>query len=589
MNQNRLISWLVKWLMLFSIGGGLLAALIHFRVYRRYELIAAQREFEATANLAAMIIKNRRENLATPDDYQQICLDLGMTTQKRVTLIAPTLEVLGDSLHGSRYRLDKPLQAPGFHVDKDPLAQQENFLFIKKITGLVLDDQLSLRISAPHIPDLIWRTQCQQGTILVITLWMGLSFLCALILNSKLKDEISVLFKLVQAMKPGGSSGHIKRLRVHEFAKLANEFDGIAAVLHDKSLQLEQYSHEWKTIFASMHEGVVVLNHQRQIRLINQAAKLFLIIDPRKTAVGKPLLEIIRHTSMNNFLDTIAAHNNYAESEIQIELQVGDIRCYHVSGVSLTFPNQSQPDFLLVFNDITRLKKLERVRQEFVANVSHELKTPITTLKGMLESLPECLDQDTDQAKKFITIMARNTERLNTIIDDLLYLSSLDQEDVRDQHHFQTIPLLSTVNHAAALHQDKLLEKHIALEVDGDNPPFYANHQLLEQALSNLIENAIKYSPTDSIISITTQANKNEIIIRVRDQGIGITPYHQSRIFERFYRVDKSRDRQSGGSGLGLSIAKRITEFHHGSIDIISEPNVGSTFILRLPRVIPPV
>jgi two-component system phosphate regulon sensor histidine kinase PhoR len=240
---------------------------------------------------------------------------------------------------------------------------------------------------------------------------------------------------------------------------------------------------------------------------------------------------------------------------------------------------------LVVFHDITHLRRLETARRDFVANVSHELKTPITSIKGFVETLLAGALNEPENAEKFLRIIAQQTDRLNEIIDDLLSLSRIEQEAERHQIAFTRGNLKELLQAASQVCEAKAAAKNIGLSVTcPDALRASLNAPLLEQALVNLIDNAIKFSPANSTVRVEAQETGAEIIIRIMDHGDGIPPEHLDRIFERFYRVDAGRSRKVGGTGLGLAIVKHIAQAHGGRVTVSSTPVGGSTFSIMIPQ-----
>jgi two-component system phosphate regulon sensor histidine kinase PhoR len=231
------------------------------------------------------------------------------------------------------------------------------------------------------------------------------------------------------------------------------------------------------------------------------------------------------------------------------------------------------------------MHRLEQVRSDFVANVSHELKTPITSIKGFVETLQEGSLDDPQEAKRFLEIIARHTDRLNAIVDDLLSLSRLEEDRENRRLFFEHSYLKPVLASAVKLSKIKAEKKNITVElICDDNIAVNINSVLIEQAVFNLIDNAVKYSGGNNNIKITAQKQDKEVLISVSDNGCGIESRHLSRIFERFYVVDKGRSRKLGGTGLGLSIVKHISQVHGGSITVESRLNEGSTFTIHLPE-----
>ncbi|MEN6386608.1 MAG: ATP-binding protein [Phycisphaerales bacterium] len=237
---------------------------------------------------------------------------------------------------------------------------------------------------------------------------------------------------------------------------------------------------------------------------------------------------------------------------------------------------------IIIFSDIKKFRKLENIRKDFVANVSHELKTPVTSIKGFVETLLESDLTNASQTRQFLDVISKNTQRLDAIIDDLLSLSRLEND--KKEIVFTTAYLKAILTNAIELSKIKSEQKRIQININClDGIKVSANTLLLEQAVFNLIDNAIKYSEPNSEINVVAQESEKELIISVQDHGCGIEDKHLSRIFERFYVVDKSRSRKLGGTGLGLAIVKHIAGLHKGYIKVESEIGKGSIFTIRLP------
>lgn len=231
-----------------------------------------------------------------------------------------------------------------------------------------------------------------------------------------------------------------------------------------------------------------------------------------------------------------------------------------------------------------QLKKLESIRSDFVANVSHELKTPITAIKGFIETLKEGAIEDPENARHFIEIISKHSDRLGEIIEDLLSLSRIEQESEKDGIQLERDSINTIINAAVTMCMSKAGERGIEIDIaSGDDLEINMNSALLEQAIINLIDNAIKYSDGGKKIVIESSHQNGEVLISITDQGYGIPKNHQARIFERFYRIDKSRSRSLGGTGLGLAIVKHIVSAHNGRITLESKPGSGSKFTIHLP------
>jgi two-component system phosphate regulon sensor histidine kinase PhoR len=272
--------------------------------------------------------------------------------------------------------------------------------------------------------------------------------------------------------------------------------------------------------------------------------------------------------------------------EKDIALHSDGERIINAHGTVLRDADGYRVGALIVCNDITRLWKLENIRRDFVANVSHEIRTPITAIKGFVETLRDGSVQDPHDTKRFLGIIEKHVDRLETIIEDLLSLSRIEGGGEEDHIMLQRGRIRDVLLTAVQVCEAKAISKKISLQLScNEELKAIINPALLEQAVVNLIDNAIKFSNEGSTVQVNATPMDGQISISVRDQGSGIEKEHLPRLFERFYRIDKARSRQMGGTGLGLAIVKHIAQVHRGRLLVESTPGKGSTFSLHIPRV----
>jgi two-component system phosphate regulon sensor histidine kinase PhoR len=370
---------------------------------------------------------------------------------------------------------------------------------------------------------------------------------------------------------------------VREFAALAESLNRMARQLDDKIRALTAQKNEQEAVLAGMIEGVVAVDLDERILSINRAAAE-MIQAQSVNVIGKPLSEAMRNLALAKFVSQILGSDEAVEGEIVLNDGAGHERFVQARGTALLRAGGRKIGALLVLHDMTRLHLLETMRRDFVANVSHELKTPITSIKGFVETLREGALEDPASARKFLEIIARQADRLNQIIDDLLTLSRIERE-AQDPHVVRERGNLNGALRAAVDDCQRLLKQRkvqIALQCPKDLE-LSMNAQLIEQAVVNLLDNAIKYSPPASSIELTARRQDEWVLVEVADRGCGIGPEHLGRIFERFYRVDKARSREQGGTGLGLAIVKHIAQAHGGKVSVQSTLGKGSTFTVWLP------
>lgn len=367
-------------------------------------------------------------------------------------------------------------------------------------------------------------------------------------------------------------------LEAYRFAKA---IDDLTAKVSKRVVSAEQQSGEVKALFANMVEAVMAIDAGGKLLSINLAAAELLNIT-LENAQGKSFLELVRNMDLHQiFKDTLASHGPI-EGEILlmkqdelIYLQVHSVLVQHIG---------DQPGVLIVLNDITHLRRLENVRKDFVANVSHELKTPITTIKGFVETLRDGAIADPQDANRFLDIILKHADRLNAIVEDLLTLSRIEQEDKNAEIVLIESEIRGSLLNAIEACAAKAAEKDIQISLDcPDDLQATLNSPLLEQAITNLIVNAIKYSENSRRIEVNAMTDEGWVKITVRDFGVGIAEKHLPRLFERFYRSDKARSRKLGGTGLGLAIVKHIAQAHHGEVAVDSSVGRGSAFTIKLP------
>lgn len=376
-----------------------------------------------------------------------------------------------------------------------------------------------------------------------------------------------------QALNPLPPTG------IEEVDKLARTLNETAAELHQRIASVTLQNDELSAVLSSMQEGVIVLDlDQRIVRLNRSAAGLFRIT--QEEAHEKPLTEILRNIDLLNLLTQVTDRTG-AETEIH---ETGGDRHFHVRADALRDINGIRKGMLLVINDITTLRKGDVMRRDFVANVSHELRTPITSILGSIDTLREGADDSPEDRVRFLEMAGRQAARLQAIVDDLLALASIEdgtQKNPLERNVTPVAPLIENVlqaAHAVATNKNITLSHSCDASIQAS-----LNAHLMERALSNLVNNAVQYSDAGTTVKVAAHVNRRMLVISVSDTGPGIEQKHLSRLFERFYRVDKSRSRQIGGTGLGLAIVKHIAIAHQGNVTVQSQFGRGSTFTISVP------
>jgi two-component system phosphate regulon sensor histidine kinase PhoR len=533
----------------------------------------------------------------TADQAQldSLCKKLGRAGdgRTRVTIILPSGKVLGDSFedpaimddHSNRPEIIDALQE-GFGLSLRP-----SDTIGKKMMYVAIPVQQQGEIAAV-VRTAITATAIDTAleNIYVKILWCGVIIaVCAAGLSYFVSRRISKPIVNMKQIAQRFAQGELT-LRVGiptplELGDLAKALNEMARQLYDRILDITEQRNELEAILSSMTEGVIAVDAQGHIVSINKAAAHLLKIEATKVQ-DRSVEEVIRNVDLQEFINNTLESEQPTEGDMYLPINgpPGWADFFQLHGVSLSDDQGRKSGTVIVFNDMTRIHRLENIRRDFVANVSHELKTPVTSIMGFVETLLEGAINNPEQAKRFLTIIAKHSDRLNAIIDDLLSLSSLEEESERSKISFERADLKTLLQTAIELSDTKAADKQVTIRLICEEPiEARINSALLEQALLNLIDNAIKYSEPGSKIEISAQRTDNEVIIAVRDNGCGIEQKHLPRLFERFYVVDKSRSRKLGGTGLGLAIVKHIAQVHSGTVTVESSPGIGSTFTIHLP------
>jgi two-component system phosphate regulon sensor histidine kinase PhoR len=347
--------------------------------------------------------------------------------------------------------------------------------------------------------------------------------------------------------------------------------------LQGKSRQLQESTERLETVLGSMVEGVVAVDESQRILFANRAARNLLdmqITNP----VGRPIWEVIRHARIDEVIQTVLAGGEATSLEIDLPRKHAV-----VAVLASRLPGNPTSGVVLVFHNITELRRLENIRREFVSNVSHELKTPLTAIQAYAETLLDGAIDEPEHRTTFVERIGEQANRLHALIQDLLRLAQIESgENVFDVRSVEVSPVVrECIDAHLAVAESK--SQRLVSQAPADDVNVLADEEGLHTILGNLIDNAVKYTQDGGTISVRWRIDDGMARIDVQDNGPGIPKEHQSRIFERFYRVDRARSRDVGGTGLGLSIVKHLVQEFDGSIGISSEPGSGTTFTVRLP------
>ena len=371
------------------------------------------------------------------------------------------------------------------------------------------------------------------------------------------------------------------RLGYHkELSGLAGQLNLLAETVQEKIRALSQNLTESQALLAGMEEGVLILDFKGRVNKMNKAMEA--ITYPSSVShIGKHYLEVFRDPELNALIQSTLSSQKGGRGSISLLGKPG--KSYHVQSSFIPETGNGLEGVLVVFHDVSDLKRLERIRQEFVANVSHELRTPLTAIKGYVEALLDSGMEKDSQNEKYLEVIARHADRMGKIVEDLLLLAEMEAADHSLKK--EILPLAELIQTAIESLRpvSDLKEQVIETRLPSDLPTIIGDSQKIFQVMVNLLNNAVHYTPAKGRITIEAKSVEKGVEAIVSDTGIGIPAEELPRIFERFYRVDKGRSREQGGTGLGLSIVKHIIESHGGRVSVQSEIGRGSRFSFFLP------
>ncbi|CAM3887129.1 two-component system histidine kinase PnpS [Cytobacillus oceanisediminis] len=420
----------------------------------------------------------------------------------------------------------------------------------------------------------------------ILTISLGLSLFVIIMLGTRITARytkpIESATKVAIELAKGNYRARTYEDQADETGMLSTSINVLARNLQEMVKSQEMQQDRLGALIENMGSSLILIDSRGYINLINRPYKEVFNVNPSEY-LYKLYYEVIEHKGITDIIEEIFMTEQKVKRQLVIPVNI-ERRYFEVYGVPIIGTNDEWKGILLVFHDITELKKLEQMRKDFVANVSHELKTPITSIKGFSETLLDGAMEDKQALNDFLNIILKESDRLQSLIQDLLDLSKIEQQGF--SLSIQPMDLTVVLDEVLAITKGKAAEKDIVFEYKREKKPICIEGDVhrLKQVFINIISNAISYTPNQGIIYISLHETGSAVLTEITDTGIGIEAKEIPRIFERFYRVDKARSRNSGGTGLGLAIVKHLVEAHKGSIKVKSQVGKGTSFTIELPK-----
>ncbi|AZB43899.1 HAMP domain-containing histidine kinase [Bacillus sp. FJAT-42376] len=574
--RSRLLFALITLIISVLVGLGLLLG----QIFNSYYVDTFKERIEKETRLMQLLIS---EAGIQSDNMPALLQQASSHTGAHITVLNESGRVLYDAgkTNGNEKQLAKEALAKLKKVKKDPrISGQGDGLYYY---GVAIGDQgkknAYLVLSTP-IESL---KQVNQQIWGLLATSLGLSLIVILLLGFRITSQytkpIESATKVAMELAKGNYKARTFEDHMDETGMLSQSINILARNLQDMTRAQEMQKDRLETLIENMGSGLILIDGRGYINLVNRAYKETFHADA-ENFLYRLYYDAFEHKEIVDIVEEIFMTEVRLRRQLHMSIGI-DRRHFEIYGAPIIGTNDEWKGIVLVFHDITELKKLEQMRKDFVANVSHELKTPITSIKGFSETLLDGAMSDKQTLEYFLSIILKESDRLQSLIQDLLDLSKIEQQAFKLT--FNDCNLHEIMDDIVAILSSKAEEKEITLlaESEADVIPAIGDVYRIKQIFINLINNALTYTPKGGSVHITLRNGKDHAIVTVADTGIGISEDEIPRIFERFYRVDKARSRNSGGTGLGLAIVKHLVEAHRGQIHVTSQVGKGTTFTVK--------
>jgi two-component system phosphate regulon sensor histidine kinase PhoR len=504
--------------------------------------------------------------LAITDTKGKILFDSGQMSPSNIKGIK---EIINEVLKEKQQNKTKLVEREEYdlHYSWKPIQQaneNEGYLFIFTKTS-------ELKHAYGQI---WWILSISLLMVFIIFIYLGYR------ITGRYTKPIEAATNVAIELAKGNYRARIESNKLNETSMLSTSINVLAQNLQEMSKAQEIQQDRLSALIENMGAGLLLMDSRGFINLINKGYIDIFHVNS-SNYLEKLYYEVIEHEEICNIIADVFRTEQKIRKHLLLPLGI-ERRYFDVYGIPIIGINNVWKGVLLVFHDITEIKKLEVMRKDFVANVSHELKTPVTSIKGFSETLLDGAMNNQDTLEAFLSIINKESERMQSLIQDLLDFSKIEQQEFK--LNIQDFDLYELINEVITMLNKKAKSKDIRLELEFQREELYiqGDHDRLKQVFINLISNAILYTPPKGFVKVSLFNHEKSVKIHVKDSGVGIKQEEIPRIFERFYRVDRARSRDSGGTGLGLAIVKHLVEAHHGNISVRSTLGEGSEFIIEL-------
>ncbi|MCK4431971.1 MAG: PAS domain-containing protein [Candidatus Aminicenantes bacterium] len=544
------------------------------------------RELETNALLVKNILKENKD----PQLIQSTVLDLNRQIGARITVIDSEGIVLTDSDEDPA-KMENHKNRPEIKTALLSKRTGQSIRFSETIKidmmyiaiPVVKNDEVSqvIRLSLPLVE--VKEKMASIHKIIIYSILIGglVSIGLGALVGRHFSSPLSEMNSFAQKIIQGDFSKKVRIRTKDEVGQLAKSLNEMSDQLEQKIRAIIKDKNEMEAILGSMQEGVIVIDKDENTILLNSSLTSMLELRSEEFT-GRPFWEIISDDEINSILKQALEKKDSFSSQVFILKR--EPRNIQIQTAPITDQHEKLFGIVGVFHDITDLKKLEKARSEFLANVSHELITPITSIVGSVETLKDGAINIPNKRDDFLDIIYSHSQRLANLVNDILSLTQIEAHEIKMS--FQPVIIKEIIDDIWALYKNKAESEKLSFEIDIPSklPHVSADPEWITLAFSNLVDNAIKFTKPKDQIKVRAEEINNFVRIDVSDTGIGISEEHLPRIFERFYRVDKARSREMGGTGLGLAIVKHIVQANQGKITVKSKPGKGSTFSVVLPK-----